>query len=442
MDIAVIEASAAEYCGPAKPGFALLIGEKGKVLYKNGFGLADLAKSVPVTPEHSFLIGSVTKQFTTMAVMMLREKGRLDYDEPIARFFPAFPAYKNEVTVRHLMTHTSGIRDYLTEAFWQQPEEQRVAITQERLLALIGSWQALDFAPGTRFSYCNSGYVMLGSIVEQLSGQSFASFITERILRPLGMNNSYVPESPSQPVGNRALGYWEKEDGEFVPTPYDMATIGWADGNIVSTVGDLFIWHNALNTESLVSRKTLAEAYTPYVLKNGRSTNYGFGWVNYPRRGIPELWHSGGTAGYIARFSRFVESDLAIIMLTNYQGVKRDEVFGAVAETVLADKLAPIPTVALPAADLQAKVGRYGEGEEQVDVRYAGRNKLVLQSVTRRLSGEYTLSPVSERMFRVDSPADYYVSFSGDYGPPAALELNCNGMLADLARNAEQPCQG
>jgi len=126
LDIAVIEASAAEYCGPAKPGFALLIGEKGKVLYKNGFGLADLAKSVPVTPEHSFLIGSVTKQFTTMAVMMLREKGRLDYDEPIARFFPAFPAYKNEVTVRHLMTHTSGIRDYLTEAFWQQPEEQRV----------------------------------------------------------------------------------------------------------------------------------------------------------------------------------------------------------------------------------------------------------------------------------------------------------------------------
>ncbi|MGI5838751.1 MAG: serine hydrolase domain-containing protein [bacterium] len=435
-----IETLAGKFCSQSTPGFALLIGEKGKMLYKNGFGMADLVKSVPVTPEHSFLIGSVSKQFTTMAVMMLQERGLLAYDEPIARFFPDFPAYKDVVTIRHLMTHTAGIKEYLVDAFWQQPAAERAQVTQDSLLQLIGGWGELDFAPGTRFSYSNSGYVMLGSIVEQLSGQSFASFITERIFRPLGMKHSFVPESPAQPAGNRAFGYQVGMEGTFIPAPYDMTTIGWADGNIVSTVDDLFIWHNALNSETLVSQKTLAEAFTPYVLKNGRSTNYGFGWVNYLRRGVPEIWHSGSTAGYIARFSRFVASDTAVIMLTNYQGINRDELFGGIVDTILGSEMAPVGTMSLPAADLAVKAGIYAEGAEKICLRYdPERKKLLLNGATRRLSGEYSLSPVSEKMFRVDSPADYYVSFSAGGNPPSGLELICNGMLVNLARQAEQP---
>jgi len=333
-----IEKICREYFSESTPGMALLIGEKGKILYEKGFGMADIDKSIPIGPDTAFIIASVTKQFTTMAIMMLKEKGLLDYDDTIDRYFPDFPDYKNIVTIRHLMTHTSGIKEYFDDYVGLPIENP----TQDDILNWIKSIKKLDFEPNTQYSYSNSGYVMLGAIIEMVSGQSFADFLAENIFTPLDMTRTVVGVMANQEVDKMASGYKANKEGGFIKTPMDMMAIGWADGNIISTVRDLFKWHNALNTEKLVKSKTLQEAFTPYVLKDGTKTDYGFGWKINLRPGLKELWHTGGTIGYISKFSRFMDEDIAIIMLTNSQDLakkKRDELFDKIAFSVFGKKL-------------------------------------------------------------------------------------------------------
>ena len=331
-----------EYFSNNTPGMALLIGEKGRVLYEKGFGMADIEKAIPNETDTAFIIASVTKQFTTMAIMMLKEKGLLDYDDTIDKYFPDFPDYRNIVTLRHLMTHTSGIKEYFDEGFKDKAGLSLEDPTQDDILKWIKSVEDLEFAPNTRYSYCNSAYVMLGAVVEMVSKQSFGDFLAEHIFIPLQMDRTVVGVFANQKVDKMASGYKEDGEGGFIKTPMDMMAIGWADGNMISTVQDLFKWHNALYTEKLVKRETLQEAFTPHVLKDGTVTDYGFGWKINLRSGPKELWHTGGTIGYISRFSRFVEEDVAIIMLTNLQdsaSAKRDEIFGKIAFSVFGQKL-------------------------------------------------------------------------------------------------------
>lgn len=336
-----IEKIAADYFSSETPGMALLIGEKGRIVYKKGFGMADLEKGIPIDTDTAFIIASITKQFTTMAIMMLKEIGLLSYDETIARFFPDFPDYKERVTIRHLMTHTSGIKEYFDDDFIKLAHDMGDSLTQDYILERIKNFGDLDFEPNTKFSYSNSGYVMLGAIVEKVSQKSFAEFLKEKIFDQVGMNRTVVGTSPKLNIPKMAAGYTLDEKGYYKKTPMDMAAVGWADGNIISTVEDLFKWHNALYTEKLVKKETLKEAFTPHVLKDGTPTNYGFGWFIGDRFGIREIWHSGGTVGYISRFSRFVDEDVAVIMLTNcydLAGPKRDEIFNRIVDVVFADK--------------------------------------------------------------------------------------------------------
>ncbi|MDD4568592.1 MAG: serine hydrolase [Tepidanaerobacteraceae bacterium] len=335
---AEIEKIGRKFFSESTPGMALLIGEKGRVLYEKGFGMADIEKSIPIEPDTAFIIASVTKQFTTMAIMMLKEKGLLDYDDTIDKYFPDFPDYKNIVTIRHLMTHTSGIKEYFDDYVGLPIEDP----TQDDILNWIKSVKALDFEPNTQYSYSNSGYVMLGAIIEMVSRQSFGDFLAENIFIPLDMTRTVVGVMPNQKVDKMASGYKKNEKDSFIKTSMDMMAIGWADGNIISTVQDLFKWHNALYTEKLVKSKTLQEAFTPHVLKDGTKTDYGFGWKINLRPGLKEIWHTGGTIGYICKFSRFVDEDVAIIMLTNRQDLakeKRDELFDKIAVSVFGEKL-------------------------------------------------------------------------------------------------------
>lgn len=332
-----IEKIVCHYCKGDGPGMSLLVGKNGRILYENGFGLADLETGRHITPDTAFIIASVTKQFTAMAVMMLKQKGLLSYDEPISRFFPYFPPYKDKVTVRHLMTHTSGIREYFSEGFVLKIPETFKKISRQAVIDAVRELGPLEFEPGTRFSYCNSGYVMLGAIIEMVSGMTFADFLKDNIFKPCGMTSTTAIISPQQKIEKLASGYRICDDGTYVKTPYDMAAIGWADGNISSTAEDLFKWHNMLYTNELISRDTLNEAFTPYILKDGNSTGYGFGWFIGRRKGIKEIWHTGGTIGYTSKFSRFVDGDIAVIMLTNQMGIKRDEVFDRIVDVVLDD---------------------------------------------------------------------------------------------------------
>lgn len=417
------------------PGMALLIGEKGKIVYHKGFGLADFEKKEYITPDNTFFIASISKQFTTMAVMMLKEKGLVDYDETIERFFPDFPSYVKKVTVRHLMTHTSGIKEYFDDKFCQKAAEMGDRMTQSAILDVIKGFGDLEFEPETRFSYCNSAYVMLGAIVEKLSGMTFAEYIEKNIFKPLGMKNSVVGVSSKQKIDKLAVGYKLTEGGAFEKTPYDMSTIGWADGNIISTVEDLFIWHNALYTEKLVKKETLEEALTSYILKDGTPTGYGFGHFLNKRRGLREIWHTGGTIGYISRFSRFVEEDVAVIMLTNYMGVKRDEVFGEIVDIYLNSRQSPLRYIDVPYEELKAKTGKYKDEEFYCDILLdASGKKLKICCDLGRLKGEYTLSPVGKLLFRLDTPADYYISFLKTDSSISGIELSFNGLPMRLQK--------
>ncbi|HHY04487.1 MAG TPA: beta-lactamase family protein, partial [Thermoanaerobacterales bacterium] len=201
-----IEEAVALYVKDDTPGMALLIGEKGKIVYEGGFGLSDMEARIPMTTDKAFIIASVSKQFTTMAIMMLKERGLLDYEDTIERFFPDFPPYTKKVTIRNLMTHTSGIKEYFDDDFCKIANQMGDAMTQDTILEMIKGFGDLEFEPDTNFSYCNSAYVMLGSIIEQVSKKTFAEFLKENIFDPLGMNNTVVGVSPNQKVANLTPG--------------------------------------------------------------------------------------------------------------------------------------------------------------------------------------------------------------------------------------------
>lgn len=315
------------------PGLSLLVGKKDGILYTESWGMADVENKIPVSCNTNFLIASISKQFTCMAIMMLKERGLLDYDEPISEFFPYFPEYKNVVTIRHLMTHTSGIKEYFTDEVFRL-ENLSKNLSQEDVLEMINSFGDLEFRPGSMYSYCNSAYVMLGVIIEKLSETSLASFLAENIFKPVGMADTFVCTTPEQAPKNLAKGY-KTVDGKFIRKKLDMIAVSWADGNIISTVKDLFKWNRVLYTESLVKRKTIHEAFTPYLLTDGSTTDYGFGWHIDSFKGRKQVWHTGTTIGYIAKMSRLLDEEVVVIMLANNMNLDRDNIISYALNSIL-----------------------------------------------------------------------------------------------------------
>ena len=424
-----------KYVPEVLPGAAVFVGIDGNEIYNKGHGMADIENNVPVTNETAFLIGSVTKQFTNMAIMILKERGCLEYDETVEKYFPEFPSYVNKITIRHLMTHTSGIPDYFSEEIEEKAVKIDINMTQEEILEEIKGFTELEFEPGTGFSYSNSGYVMLGYIIEVISGLTFAQFLSKNIFKPLNMDRTIVGTS-DKPIEGTAFGYIKNKDGVYEKTPYNLIVVGWADGNIITVAKDLFKWHKALYTEKLVKKETLEEALNPYILKDGTSTNYGFGWFNHNRRGVKEIWHSGGTFGFTSRFSRFIDEDVAIIMLMNLEprnDNKIPSIFGEIIEVVLEEKLEPIKAKDLSVEELKSFIGIYKGKEGRCEVIYnEALNKLVIKNDLKRLDKEVTLTPIDNGGFRFDSPAEYYLRFNKRENIISQMKLNLNGDIVSL----------
>ncbi|WP_130864240.1 serine hydrolase domain-containing protein [Bacilliculturomica massiliensis] len=326
------------------PGMALLIAKGDQVLIRKAYGLADMEAKRLIRPDDNFVIASNSKQFTCIAILMLEQEGLLDLDEPIARFFPDFPEYRNYVTIRQMMSHRSGIKEYFEEGRWESNPRISVAETPE-MLEIIKSFGDLDFEPETQYSYSNSAYVMLGNIVEQLSGMSFGQFLQKRIFEPVGMDHTCAPDDSRQKPSALIEGYTLQEDGSFQKRVYDMALVGYADGNIQSNVDDMYKWHKYLymsDSEALLPRERLAEAFRENKLKDGSGTGYGFGFFvenaegHYPED-HREIWHTGGTNGFISRCSRYVDDGLTVVMLTNYEGLPKNELYKKLADVIFAE---------------------------------------------------------------------------------------------------------
>ena len=326
------------------PGFSLMIAKGENIIINKGYGMADIQNHISIKPEDNFLIASNTKQFACIALLMLQERGLLNIDDSPKNFFPDFPNYINHITIRQMMCHTSGIKEYLSEDFNQSEILNPNANTKQLLNTIKDLGDNLDFEPNTKFSYCNSAYVMLGDIVRQLSGKQFGNFIETEIFKPLGMDRSFAPDYMDNKDPYLIKGYKKTEEGKFIEPAYDMIQVGYADGNISSNTTDLFKWHKYIymdDSELLLKRDLLKEAFKPHIFADGTLVNYGFGFFlgeitdhspAYNRFG--EIWHTGGTEGFVSRCSRFIEADTTITMLTNYDGLDKEALFFSIADEV------------------------------------------------------------------------------------------------------------
>jgi len=314
------------------PGLSLLVAKSGKIVRAEGFGLANVELQVPVKPETIFQSGSVGKQFTATAAMMLVEEGKVSLDDPLTKFFPDGPAAWKQVTVRELLSHTAGFGDY--------PEDFnfRKDWTEEELLKLVEGIP-LAYAPGTKWAYSNIGYLTLGILIHRVTGEFYGDFLQQRILKPLGMNSTRIINE-ADIIPNRAAGYrlvkGELKNQEWVAPAINTT----ADGSLYFSTLDLAKWDAALYTEKLLKKSDLNLMWTVVKLKDGQPNkgNYGFGWFIETRDGHRCVHHDGSWQGFETAIDRYVDDQLTVIALTNLAGAKPGEITKHVAEIYLAEK--------------------------------------------------------------------------------------------------------
>jgi CubicO group peptidase (beta-lactamase class C family) len=273
------------------------------------YGLANVELNVPVRPETVFEIGSLTKQFSAACILLLAQEGRLSVDDNISRYLRNTPVAWQDITVRHLLTHTSGLKSYTgLDGF-----ELRRHLTQDQFIRAIGAYP-LEFRPGEAWKYCNTGYNLLGFIIENVSGSSYWDFLSAKILQPLGMNAT-TNRMPSNIMANRAAGY-EQTNHLWINRDADLTDV-FSAGAIVSTVGDLAKWNASLDAGTLLDQRSREQMWTPASLRDGTVTNYGFGWRIEQVEGHPNIGHGGSTSGFSASLQRFPQDRLAVIILSN-----------------------------------------------------------------------------------------------------------------------------
>lgn len=291
------------------PGLALTIILDGKETKTAAYGLANLELSVPTKPETVFEIGSITKQFTAAGILLLQQVGKLSVDDRINKFFANVPETWTNITVRHLLNHTSGIKSYTgLDGF-----ELTKHLTQEQFIKKLGALP-LDFAPGEEWKYCNSGYNLLGFIIENVSGKKYWDFMGQKIFSRLGMLSTTNRE-PGNIIPNRADGY-EKKKGVLINRDYDLTDV-FSAGEIASTIGDLARWNAALDSGKLLTPASKSQMWTAGKLNNGKLTHYGFGWRVEPYEGHKNIGHSGSTSGFSASLQRFPDDKICVIVLSN-----------------------------------------------------------------------------------------------------------------------------
>ncbi|HKS38072.1 MAG TPA: serine hydrolase [Verrucomicrobiae bacterium] len=392
------------FSGVVKSGSAgavVLVAQNGRVLFEKGYGLADTEKRATATPETKFRIGSITKQFTAAAILKLQEEGKLSVNDKLSKFIPDYPR-GDEVTIHHLLTHTSGIHSYTSKPDFMESVTAPVK-TEEHIQSFKND--PYDFDPGKRWLYNNSGYFLLGYIIEKASGESYGDFLRRKFFEPLGMTHTGV-HSSSAALEHEALGY-QFEDGKFRKAlNWDMSKAGGA-GALYSTVGDLHRWNEGVFNGNVLQEPTLKAAFTPVKTednKDDRSENgYGYGWAIGTTRGLQEISHGGGLHGFLSYLLRLPKENFTVVVLANCSppppGVDPGGLAHEVAELYLGEKLAPretpkLDTKVAPKA-FDAVTGRYDYGGAILTVTREG------DKVFAQLSGQpkFEIFPKSETNF-------------------------------------------
>lgn len=361
----VVDTALQGIVGAGEPGFAVLLRYGGKTVSEQSFGVRDLRSKAPIGPDTNFRLASCTKQFTALAIMLLVQEGKLKYEQTLGSIWPNFPEYGKTIRIRQLLNHTSGLPDYedLMDAAGKKEGARWTAekqIQDEEVLALFKGVSKGKFAPGTSWSYSNSGYVLLGLVVAKVSGQAFPEFLHDRIFAPLQMNSTVAHVNGKDTIRNRAYGHTKEGEG-FRETDQSSTSATMGDGGVYSNLNDLAKWDDALRNHTLLSAAAMKAALAPAVLADGSQPHwpanpddnenlhpgkpvfYGFAWFLDPYKspeapeGLgwhPRVWHYGSTVGFRTAIERYTEQPLTVIVLCNRTDLDPQQIAHKVADFI------------------------------------------------------------------------------------------------------------
>jgi len=302
----------AEHFDENGPGASVLVAKNGKIIYKDAIGKANLELNVPMNADHIFRIGSITKQFTAVAILKLMEQGKIDLQDDITKYILDYPTNDKHISIEHLLTHTSGIQS-MTGMPTFMADSRNDKSTSEMIDYFKN--EPMNFEPGEEFLYNNSGYYLLGVIIENISGMSYADYIQKEIFDVAGMENSYYG-SFQKIIPNRASGY-QRDGDDYVNASYISMTLPYAAGSLLSTVEDWYKWNKALWGGKIIQKKTLDLAHQPYQLNNGEMSDYGYGWGVGNLFGNRNISHGGGINGFLTEGIYFPDEDLMVTIFSN-----------------------------------------------------------------------------------------------------------------------------
>lgn len=423
----------------ATPGVAVAVERNGKITYHKAFGLAHLELNVPNTTETIFECGSISKQFTAAAILLLEKEGKLSLKDDVRKYVPELPLYEGVITIQHLLNHTSGLKDWgVIFGIGGWPRATRV-YTQELSFDVVFKQKSLNFTPGSEYSYSNSNYVMLVLIVERVSGQSLADFTTSRFFEPLGMKNTQWRSNFREVIPNRATAYSRSQGKYQQDMPFENVH---GPGGLLTTTADLLRWNRLLETKELFGDKTAQLRLQPGKLNDGKEIGYAAGLVNGHVNGFKEISHSGATAGYRGWLAYYPEKKLSIVALSNDGSFNPGRIGREMAELFLGKEpnitQAPGHQVVLSEADLKKWAGTYRhvhqpdvlvleqkEGKllfNNNPVQSVHKDTLYINGVYLSTSGANTVilkSPAGESHYKKMDPAvntpPYLQSLAGHY---------------------------
>lgn len=378
------------------PGCAVLVAKKDKVIYEKAFGMANLELNVPLKPDMVFRIGSITKQYTAIAILKLIEEGKLSLKDSLRRFFPEF-AYKGHIiTIENLLTHTSGIIDY--EVFDIHIKNAiRLDLPSTLLLDSLAP-QPLLFRPGSKFAYSNSNYFLLGMLIEKITGKKYDTYLQDSILKPAGLLNTWY-DSPVRIIPGRVNGY-NKSDGDYNNTGYISMSQVFSAGALLSNVKDLFKWNKALRSFSIVTKETLDKAWENFRLSDSTLSGYGYGWFNSDFQGLKTIWHGGAIDGFRSMECYFPDQEIFLTVLINSENSEGffkiiDNITKVIAEASGVNKEIIVPDTVL---ESYAGTYRWTEDTTQTISIYKKGNRLYAD-LSNKTGMNMVLVPQSSTLF-------------------------------------------
>ncbi|HKY42879.1 MAG TPA: serine hydrolase, partial [Pyrinomonadaceae bacterium] len=385
---------------PESPGAAIAVIKDGAVIYKRGYGSANLEYNVPITPQTVFHVASVSKQFTAFAVTLLANQGKLSLDDDIRKHLPEVPDFGKKITIRHLIHHTSGLRDQWTllgMAGWRLDD----VITKEHIMKMVRHQKELNFDPGAENLYSNTGYTLLAVIAERVSGQSFRDYTEANIFKPLGMTNTHFHDDHERIVKNRAYSYFSKEGGGFRAAPLNYANVGAT--SLFTTAEDLARWVINFEDKKIGGADVIKQMQQQGVLNSGKQLGYAFGLGIGPYKGLNTVGHAGGDAAYRSFAFWFPDQRFGVVVLSNFGSLNPQQMAMRIADIYLADKFAPEPpkpavaertAVKVDPALLEAYAGRY---------LLDGRTLVTITKEGDKLMGQAAGQPKSEMIPQSDT---------------------------------------